>query len=231
MFTFSISKPSVSAGVALKSLSVAAIATLSTLVAPGAQAATISGQVSGIWNNNYTSGGLNGGDAFTADYTYDSDSITTTDYSYYGYDRYLYSVAPLLSLVFKSGAITHVFDNLDNNDAISWWDIDSDFDSNTDYELKQTGVSASESLNSVWSSFYSYVYDQNYYGTPGSGSNARASQYDSSYRYSYYGYTNSGVSISDTTAVPTPALLPGLIGMGVGVLRRRKQAKAETVAV
>ncbi|MGB5974382.1 MAG: hypothetical protein WBG38_13745, partial [Nodosilinea sp.] len=56
-----------------------AIATLGTAAAPSAQAAIISGQVSGNWE--YAYGGFNTGDAFTADYTYDSDSITTTDYS------------------------------------------------------------------------------------------------------------------------------------------------------
>lgn len=30
-----------------------------------------------------------------------------------------------------------------------------------------------------------------------------------------------------TTGVPTPALLPGLIGLGVGLLRKRKAQKAE----
>lgn len=30
------------------------------------------------------------------------------------------------------------------------------------------------------------------------------------------------------TAVPTPALLPGLIGLGLGVLRKRKSEEVET---
>jgi hypothetical protein len=30
-----------------------------------------------------------------------------------------------------------------------------------------------------------------------------------------------------SAAIPTPALLPGVIGMGVAVLRKRKQAQAE----
>lgn len=33
------------------------------------------------------------------------------------------------------------------------------------------------------------------------------------------------------SAVPTPALLPGLIGMGVATLRKRRQEKSETVEV
>jgi hypothetical protein len=35
------------------------------------------------------------------------------------------------------------------------------------------------------------------------------------------------VSVNNTTGVPTPALLPGLIGLGVGLLRKRKAQKAK----
>lgn len=236
MFTSSISKPSVSTGVALTSLSVAAIATLGILTAPAAQAAIISGQVSGTWD--YTFAGFNVGDAFTADYTYDSDSITINDYSdgYY-YDRYLASSAPLLSLVLNSGAITYVF-NLDNvyvSGAISWFDVKYNPDDYVgDYEFKQTYIDASgysDPSYNLYEAFLGYTTTSQSYGTPYSDSYASAYQYDSaSGNYPFYGSANSGVSISDTTAVPTPALLPGLIGMGVGVLRRRKQTKAETVA-
>ena len=33
-----------------------------------------------------------------------------------------------------------------------------------------------------------------------------------------------------TAAVPTPALLPGLVGLGLGVWRKRKQALADAEA-
>ncbi len=35
------------------------------------------------------------------------------------------------------------------------------------------------------------------------------------------------VTTGNTTGVPTPALLPGLIGLGVGLLRKRKAKEAE----
>ncbi|ARV61310.1 hypothetical protein BZZ01_24235 [Nostocales cyanobacterium HT-58-2] len=43
------------------------------------------------------------------------------------------------------------------------------------------------------------------------------------------GIIQNGVCISTggTTQVPTPALLPGLIGLGVGLLRKQKAKKAE----
>jgi hypothetical protein len=34
---------------------------------------------------------------------------------------------------------------------------------------------------------------------------------------------------SAATAVPTPALLPGLMGMGLGILRKRRNLQAEQV--
>lgn len=40
------------------------------------------------------------------------------------------------------------------------------------------------------------------------------------------GVLENGVCVSAGTEAPTPALLPGLIGLGVGLLRKRK-AKAE----
>lgn len=41
---------------------------------------------------------------------------------------------------------------------------------------------------------------------------------------------NGGLGTAATpTAVPTPALLPGLLGLGLGVLRKRKAAQAEEV--
>ena len=36
---------------------------------------------------------------------------------------------------------------------------------------------------------------------------------------------------SDTTPIPTPALLPGLIGMGVAALRKREQEQTEATEV
>ncbi|WP_017318670.1 PTPA-CTERM sorting domain-containing protein [Mastigocladopsis repens] len=39
------------------------------------------------------------------------------------------------------------------------------------------------------------------------------------------------VSVNNTTGVPTPALLPGLIGLGASLLRKRKAKNAEVTEV
>ncbi|QYO67617.1 hypothetical protein [Leptolyngbya sp. 7M] len=71
----------------------------------------VSGSVSGIWDWDYDgAGGLNVGDTFTADYTYDSDSITESDYSYSGYYNSKTRQTSLLSLVLNSGSYSHTFD-------------------------------------------------------------------------------------------------------------------------
>ncbi|PZV08680.1 MAG: hypothetical protein DCF32_04195 [Leptolyngbya sp.] len=205
----------------------AAIATLGILTAPAAQAAIISGQVSGTWNSYVEGGFFNISDAFTADYTYDSNSITTYDSSNANYSRYLYSVAPLLSLVFKSGAITDVFP-LDIG-SIEWYDVQANPDTGSSYALKQINITA-EYYDALEGRFFSVASTgQNPDGSPFSSSFARVSQIDgSSIETLYFGEAYSGVSIADTTAVPTPALLPGLIGMGVAALRKRKgEALAE----
>jgi hypothetical protein len=41
--------------------------------------------------------------------------------------------------------------------------------------------------------------------------------------FDFYAESSSNVNFSpDPTSVPTPAMLPSLIGLGVGVLRKRK---------
>jgi hypothetical protein len=233
MITSSLSKPSLSAGVMLKGFSVAAVVAVGTFVAPAAHAVNIiNGQVRGIWDYDYSGTGFNVGDEFTADYTYDSDSITTTDYSGPSYVRYLQSGAPLLSLVLKSGAITHAFDFWYGGypyGGIMFQDIEFN-DGSTGKDVTVWGYDSSESI-AYFSANARKGQDVN--GTPYDYSSAQALGRTGLF---YYGLAESSsaasnVSITDTvpTAVPTPALLPGLVGMGVGVLRRRKQAKAEAV--
>lgn len=42
-------------------------------------------------------------------------------------------------------------------------------------------------------------------------------------------FANISIKADDAAAVPTPALLPGLVGMGIAALRKRKSAESETV--
>ncbi len=59
-----------------------------------------------------------------AEYTYDSDSVTSYDYSDpTHWSRYLISTVPLLSLVLSSGTVNHTFDLSTASNALQWYDI------------------------------------------------------------------------------------------------------------
>ncbi|PSB21595.1 hypothetical protein C7B65_03150 [Phormidesmis priestleyi ULC007] len=56
--------------------------------------------------------------------------------------------------------------------------------------------------------------------------------YDSTGNYPAYAYTYGDVAFSNSssaTPVPTPALLPGLVSLGLGVLRKRKANQAQAI--
>lgn len=210
---------------------------LSTLSATASQAAIISGQVSGTWQYDYT-GGFNVGDTFTANYTYDSDSITTTDYSNsYGYSRYLVQTVPLLSLVLNSGTVSQTFAlSSGNYDYLQWYDVQANPANSGQYGYQGTVLYAYDSAAST-NYFYAYSQSgQDYYGVPWASNYAGGYAYNSSTGYSLYGYTYAPVTFTQVvaaapvTAVPTPVLLPGLIGLGLGVWRRRNQTEPEATA-
>jgi hypothetical protein len=222
------------------SISIAAIAatlTINILDSTTAQAAIISGQVTGTWQYDYDgAGGFNVGDAFTAEYTYDSDNVTTYDYSDPTYwSRYLVSSVPLLSLVLNSGTVSQIFDfNTVGSKYLQWHDIQAQPTYYGQYGYKQTYLYAEDYSLPDYNYFNAYsLLGQYSDGSPWSGSYALAYSYDTNTgTYSAYGYTYDRVtfSTSSPTAVPTPALLPGLLGLGISVVRRRKQADVEAVA-
>lgn len=220
------------------SISVATIAlptVVSALVSTPAQAAIISGQVTGTWDYDYDGvGGFNVGDTFTADYTFDSSSVTTTDYSDpTQYSRYFYSSVPLLSLVLNSGSISHSFDWSTGGYGVLVWD---DLQSNPAYYGQYRYISTSLQAYDFSAPGYNYFSAYSQVGRYSDGSpfaafSAQAYSYDySTGTYPTNGLTDSQVNFSTPapTAIPTPALLPGLVGFGVGVLRKRKQAGAVT---
>lgn len=222
------------------SLSVATIAatiSISAVFSTAAQAAIVGGQVTGVWQyDGDGAGGLSVGDAFTADYTYDSDSLTTTDYSdIYNYSRYLISQVPLLSLVLNSGAVSHAFD-LSSSVTVNYL-YRQDIQQNPvdgQYSDKQDNIYVYNFLAPGQNYFYAYnQVGQNSDGSPFGGSYAQFFSYDSSTgTYPTFGYTYGDVAFSNSssaTPVPTPALLPGLVGLGLGVLRKRKANQAQAV--
>lgn len=225
------------------SLSVATIATtisVSVVCATTAQALNIvSGSVSGVWERDFDgTGGLNIGDSFTAEYTYDSDSIIESVYSSSGYDNHLSRTAPLLSLLL-SGSFRHTFDFSYpmGGGNISWRSFQSPSPEYGQYGFEDVTISGFDSLTSVYHNNFiaSKTSGIGYSDQPFSNSYAQASSYDYStitYLVSAEAYSN--VNFSGATpapvAVPTPALLPGLIGLCMAALRKRKQNQAQEAA-
>jgi hypothetical protein len=221
----------------LKQLSLSAATIVLTamvgiLYSTAAQAAIVGGRVSGTWQSAV--GGVNGldvGTDFTADYTYDSASLVTTDVAGSTYTKYLVSSAPLLSLVVNSGAFSYSFD-LSGDDSFQLLDI---LGGPISSEYASTGFSvfASEGSGSTLHEFSANKttgqFDNN---KPFDGSFARII-YNNSNGFSN-AQTNAIVNGSippSGTPVPTPALLPGLVGLGMAALRKWKnqgQEVAET---
>jgi len=217
------------------SLAVATLAaTTGALFSTTAQAAIIGGQISGIWQHDGDGeGGFNVGDLFTADYTYDSDSISTYDYSSYYYDISLLRSVSLLSLVVNSGAISQIFDFNDGSYSIlQWFDVQGNPDTLGQYVETGYALNASTPKNHFSASTVS---GQSTNGSPFSSSSALAYSYDpNTYTFQAYAKTSRNVTFSEqfladpseptvSTPEPTSALLTGLIGLGVMVLHRRKK--------
>jgi hypothetical protein len=206
----------------LKQLSLSATTVVLTvmvgiLYSTAAQAAIVGGRVSGIWQS--AAGGVNGldvGTDFTADYTYDSASLVTTDIAGSTYTKYLVTSAPLLSLVVNSGAFSHTFNLSGFGNSFLLRDIQggpigSEYASTGFQFLASEGsgsnvfrFSAQKSEgqfdNSTPFDSASATFDIDNNNNPFDGSPTFAST---------NAFTNG--PIPPSTPVPTPALLPGLI--------------------
>ena len=206
-----------------------ALAVLGT--APFAQAAIVTGTISGTWND-YASGDLNLNAPFTADYSYDDTaispynfSITDFDFSVTGFD------VVLSSLKVTSGSYEHTFNFTPGVGSGTFYfeDFALTPPTHTPYNHRFARVSASDTIGSKYSDFHASRQPGQANGTPFLYEFAQASTYDNSTGTSRYAYTGSNVNFSPdptaVTAVPTPALLPGLAAFGLGVWRKRKQAK------
>lgn len=202
-----------------------------------AQAAIISGSISGTWDYNdaweWTTNLINAGDTFTAHYTYDERQLfltTTLDErgdstGYWGY---------LLSLVVESGSYSHTFDFSDGGGSFSFSKFVGNPTGIRPYISKYFSISA---FNDFWDGteqrynwFFATRYIGEYYDNSSSWDSSRVNLV--SYVYlDHVGlhqtyddvYSNNVMFTPDPTSViPTPALLPGLLGMGIAALRKRK---------
>lgn len=205
--------------------------TTSALCSTAAEALTIrSGQISGIWDFDYAGvGSSNVGDAFTADYTYDSDNITIRDeFSSENYS-YVDRVAPLLSLVIKSEKFSHTFTFVPGmgSGGVGWYQFQSSPLYGEQF-YEENYVTASDVLGSIFNSFYAQVYSSRDSEGSSSGSFAFSIAYDSIANAPLRGSGSNNVTFSETTPIPTPAMLPGLVGMAVALMRNRNADQAQS---
>ncbi|MBF1999262.1 MAG: PTPA-CTERM sorting domain-containing protein [Synechococcales cyanobacterium M58_A2018_015] len=223
------------------SLSVAALGAILTVGSSStpAQALNIvSGSVSGIWQYDYSGAGIvNVGDAFTANYTYDSDSITGYDSSISGLYKQKQRRTSLLSLVLNSGSYSYTFDFSPSvgGSYIEWYDFQSTSSTYGLHDHESIFLVASDYPTAAYNSFYAYTIS----GLGYSG-NSLDSSYASAYSQDYntgtfpigaytYNAKFSGATPAPT-AVPTPALLPGLVSVSAALLRKREQNQGQETA-
>ena len=216
------------------SIAISMAATLVSLVsATPANAATVTGTINGTWDG-FVLGDFNLGDPFTATYSYDDTTISPygysgTGYSYSGFD------APLLSLLVSSGSYSHQFDFSNGGGTFYFQDYALTAPTYTPYSYKYARVDGSDTSGSESNYFSASRYTGQSNGTPSLGGVAYAQTYNSSTSTSpRYGYTRYNVNFTPditapTTAIPTPALLPGMVAFGLGVWRKRKAVVAEQV--
>ncbi|MDX2241194.1 MAG: PTPA-CTERM sorting domain-containing protein [Leptolyngbyaceae cyanobacterium bins.302] len=215
-----------------KGAALAAVIAVGTLSSGSAQAAIVTGTVTGTWDYDYVLGNVTVGDTFKATYTYDDAALTPYSYSDPGYYEYTGWTGSLLSLIVESGTYSHTFDFASGGSYIQFEDFDGDPGYYySDYRHFSVYGGDYDSTTEVSNNFYAYKRVGKYFnGTP------FESLYASLYGYDYVNgsatngvYTYKANFTPDPTAVPvpTPALLPGLIGMGVAALRKRKAEAAK----
>jgi len=213
-----------------------AISTALTVLgaAPFAQAAIVKGTISGTWNAN----NINMGDSFSATYSYDDTTVNPYNFSSPGYSLTSFSAA-LSSLRVISGSYDHTFNFTSGvgGGTFRFQDQAYTAPTYTPVSYREVSVSAFEDIVSESNYFYALQRAGQSNGTPFSTKLAHAYALDrNANAFSNYGMTMGGYGLAApnvnfspdptaVTAVPTPALLPGLAAFGLGVWRKRKQAK------
>jgi len=210
---------------------VAAVLTVGTLGSGSAQAMIVTGSVTGTWDGSFGQGAnVNVGDTFTADYSYDDATLKPYNVSNPGYYQYSEYYGSLLSLIVNSGSYSHTFDLANGYGFVSFADFAYD-PSYVPYSYKTFSVQGYDYTSPGFNFFDSYTQKVDDHGTPSKYQSARLYTYDNqveNYPNGVYAFSNVKFTPDPTaTAVPTPALLPGLIGLGIGVLRKRKGNVAE----
>ncbi|MBD2034679.1 PTPA-CTERM sorting domain-containing protein [Leptolyngbya sp. FACHB-321] len=217
------------------STSFAAVATLLSfgiLSCDPTQAAIVKGSVTGTWDYSYVQGtNVSIGDSYTATYSYDDALLTPYSASIPGGVRYSGLYGSLMSLVVNSGSYSHTFDFSNGRGEVRFEDYirDPDF-YNASYTSKFFGVFGLDNTAQGYNFFRAYNQSEEFGSLPGILFN---SEYARLNTRNNQGTDTNLVEASNarfrsgSTAVPTPALLPGLIGLSISVLRKRKAQAAK----
>jgi hypothetical protein len=205
------------------------------------QAAIVSGTVTGTWNIGQPGMGVNLGDSFSAAYSYDDTAIIPLDNSQPGLYQQSGFEIDLLSFQVTTGSFSYTYDpnaNLLTNYAkIFFSTLTRDPSGSWLYSAKSISLNTgySDSSGSVFFSAYKSM-GLNYSGTPFvddgvpfSITNAGLTTINSMGQYTTSVISQDTALNPDPTAtpIPTPALLPGLLGLGASIWRKRKQMANE----
>jgi hypothetical protein len=193
-------------------ISIGAIALTAATQIP-AHAGLIGGQVTGTWSS---------GGSFIADYTYDDSAVVTTDNSIPSFTNDIETEVPLLSLVLTSTSIrptTYSFDLLNNPMTKLWTRLSSTAVSGG---LSTQQLFRIEALDADYSLTLVSDISTDVTGTPSNASFATLFQ-SSTLALVDEGGTSIQFSSTAPVAIPTPMLLPGLIGFGVSLMRKKRQ--------
>ncbi len=210
----------------LFAVTIAAIS-VSAVCSTDAQAAIVGGQIQGNWQS--AAGGVDGlsvDTAFTADYTYDNSIASTIDASNGIYTQFDVKSFPLLSLIVNSGAFSQTF----NTGTFELLNIKGGPISN-DYISTGFQFLASDSSQTIRFLAQQSAGQLNS-NTPFSSSSAKFdidnnnNPFDGSPIFASTNKFTNGLN-PPATPVPTPALLPGLVGLGMATLRKRKNQGQE----
>jgi hypothetical protein len=197
-------------------------------IAPAAQAATITGQATGTWNNPNTVFGVNVGDTFTATFAYDDAAIQTATSSAAGNTQQTYQVA-LTSLLFKSGSVTQSFTSgllsgvINSNSALG-------FVTNLFGTFDSADQSASLTIAKLFTGDASTSSSTaNFFVTPKSAAGGNVVNAVANFTGSAADSIQfANVPGDNSSAVPEPMTMLGMMGAGIGLAAAKRKQRHQS---
>jgi len=182
------------------------------------KAATVTGSVTGTWDSSSIVG-INPNDSFTATYAYDTSNLLPYDNSAPDLKDVGYLISSLSSLQIKSDTINYIIDLASGGGYVLFEDYAATSPSYSPASFKAFTLFGSDPSYS-FSAYHQVGLDN---GIP---FNLKQVELDT-LMGSVVAQSNATFTTNSATAVPTPALLPGLIGLGVGMLHKRRKVTAK----